>query len=290
MPENLFKSIESRLWRGYSTMFGCTALRYWHSFKAMATEIIAYVNITDAPYHNADHTLQVLLVGQTILVGHYLQHHNFTPRDWLNVMIALLCHDLGYVKGICPGDNCSANRFSTGQGDHWITLSPRSTGASLTPHHVSRGQMFVYHHFSEHLLLDIDVVLACIEHTRFPVPSEPGYQTTDDLPGLCRAADLIGQLSDPDYLKKLSLLFCEFKETGTSAAMGYASVADLRANYPHFYWCVVYPLIQPALRCLAVTTEGRRVIARLFTNVYLVELEQSSSDTPQMNLKRAIAP
>jgi hypothetical protein len=240
----------------------------------------------DAPYHNADHTLQVLLVGQTILEGCHLQHHNLTPQDWLNVMVALLCHDIGYVRGICPGDDCSAKRYVTGQEDDWVTLSPRSTDASLTPYHVSRGQLFVRNRLAEQPLIDIDVVVDCIEHTRFPVPPEAKYQTTSDLPGLCRAADLLGQLSDSDYLKKLSSLFCEFAETGTNAAMGYKSVADLRASYPHFYWSVVYPLVQTALRYLAVTTKGRRVIARLFTNVYLVELEQSWSDTTAMSLKQ----
>jgi hypothetical protein len=35
-------------------------------------------------------------------------------------------------------------------------------------------------------------------------------------PGLLRAADLIGQLADIDYLRKTSALFAEFSETGVS--------------------------------------------------------------------------
>ncbi|MEA5451214.1 metal-dependent phosphohydrolase [Leptolyngbya sp. CCNP1308] len=286
MSQNLFKSIEGHLWKSYSAMFGCTALGYWQSFATVANEIMPYLEVTDAPYHNADHTLQVMLVGQTILEGRYLQHHDLTPQDWLNVMVALLCHDIGYVRGICPGDDGSINHFITGQEDNWVTLTSRSTDASLTPYHVGRGQRFVRHRLAEQPLIDLDTVVACIEHTRFPVPPGAKYQTTNDLPGLCRAADLLGQLSDPDYLKKLSSLFCEFAETGTNAALGYESVADLRANYPHFYWYVVYPFIQAALRYLAVTAQGREVIARLFTNVYLVELEQSLSDAASTGVKQ----
>lgn len=63
-------------------------------------------------------------------------------------------------------------------------------------------------------------------------------------------------------------------------------MGDLRASYPHFYWYVVYPLIQPALRYLAVTAPGREVIAQLFANVYRVELEQSLSDTTSASLKQ----
>lgn len=277
MPQNFFKVVNGHLWKGYNTMFGCTALGYWHSFAAIANEIVPCLQVTNAPYHNADHTLQVLLVGQTILEGRYLQHHDLTPQDWLNAMVALLCHDIGYVRGICHGDDCSTNHFMTGRENDWVKLSPRSTDASLAPYHVSRGQMFVTYRLANEHLIDIGTVVACIEHTRFPVPTESQYQTTGDLPGLCRAADLLGQLSDLDYLKKLSSLFCEFAEIGTNVTMGYESVADLRANYPHFYWHVVYPLVQAALRYLAVTPRGRQVITRLFTNVYLVELEQSLS-------------
>ncbi|PSN13907.1 metal-dependent phosphohydrolase [filamentous cyanobacterium CCT1] len=286
MPQQLFETVSRQLWKGYNAMFGCTAPGYWQSFTAIAGEVMPHLQATNAPYHNADHTLQVLLVSQTILEGRHLQHHDLTPQDWLNAMIALLCHDIGYIRGICPGDDCSTNHFITGQENDWVKLSPHSTDAGLTPYHVSRGQRFVCHRLANEPLIDLNTVIACIEHTRFPVPAEAQYQTTDNLPGLCRAADLLGQLSDSDYLKKLSSLFCEFAETGTNAAMGYESVAALRANYPHFYWHTVYPLVHPSLRYLAVTPKGRRVITRLFTNVYLVELEQSFSN-PNIPTSRA---
>ena len=51
-----------------------------------------------------------------------------------------------------------------------------------------------------------------------------------------RAADLIGQLADTNYLRKQTALFDEFRETGMSNKLGYNSVADLRANYPDFFW------------------------------------------------------
>jgi hypothetical protein len=49
-----------------------------------------------------------------------------------------------------------------------------------------------------------------------------------------RAADLIGQLADINYLRKTSALFSEFRETGISTKLNFNSAADLRANYPHF--------------------------------------------------------
>src|ERR1700731_3981926 len=58
----------------------------------------------------------------------------------------------------------------------------------------------------------------------------------DDFPGLLRAADLIGQLADINYLRKTAALFNEFRETGISTKLNFNSAADLRANYPHFFW------------------------------------------------------
>lgn len=48
-------------------------------------------------------------------------------------------------------------------------------------------------------------------------------------PGLVQAADLIGQLSDPRYLKKISALFYEFQETGFNST---GMVFILRAKMP----------------------------------------------------------
>jgi hypothetical protein len=73
------------------------------------------------------------------------------------------------------------------------------------------------------------------EHTRFPIPGEEQHAATDDFPGVLRAADLVGQLADINYLRKTAALFHEFHETGTSKLLKYSSAADLRANYPRFF-------------------------------------------------------
>jgi hypothetical protein len=52
---------------------------------------------------------------------------------------------------------------------------------------------------------------------------------------LLRAADLIGQLGDPHYLRKTNALFYEFEEIGLNRQLGYESPADLIDKYPQFY-------------------------------------------------------
>ena len=44
---------------------------------------------------------------------------------------------------------------------------------------------------------------------------------------LLRAADLIGQFGDPNYMRKSNALFCEFEEIGLNKTLGYNTPADV---------------------------------------------------------------
>jgi hypothetical protein len=90
---------------------------------------------------------------------------------------------------------------------------------------------------------------------------------------LLRAADLIGQLGDPHYLKKSNALYYEFEEIGLNKQLGYDSPSDLVDKYPQFYWNRVAPHIQAGIRYLNVTSNGRRRIAGLYSNVFRAEHE-----------------
>ena len=226
---------------------------------------------SDAPYHDLNHTIMVTLVGQEILRGRHISVGGVTPREWLHFIVSLLCHDIGYVRGICQGDgdgqyviNLAGDRVSVPEG---------STDAAMTPYHVARSKLFVRERFGKVALTHLNTIEieANIEHTRFPVPKDEEHAPTDDLPGLLRAADLIGQLADINYLRKTAALFSEFRETGMSDVLKYSSPSDLRAKYPDFFWQVVRPYIGDALRYLRVTQEGQMWIATLYAHVFSME-------------------
>ncbi|ETX03164.1 MAG: metal-dependent phosphohydrolase [Candidatus Entotheonella factor] len=232
----------------------------------MALELIAS---SDALYHNVEHTLMVTLVGQEILKGKHLREGGVEPCDWLHFMLSLLCHDLGYIRGVCRED-CEGV-YTTGGADEMITLPPGATDAALTPYHVDRGKRFVYERFGGHDIINADVIAANIERTRFPVPNDADHQGTTDYPGLVRAADLIGQLADPHYLRKIPALFYEFQETGVHAQLGLSTPHDLRKDYPAFFWNVAYRYLRDSLRYLSWTQEGNQWIANLYAHVFAVE-------------------
>jgi hypothetical protein len=62
--------------------------------------------------------------------------------------------------------------------------------------------------------LDLPQIEINIEHTRFPVPDDEAHESTDDFPGLVRAADLIGQLADINYLRKQPRYSTNFAKPG----------------------------------------------------------------------------
>lgn len=260
--------------------------RTYGGFKKDYQEILAWAgsmameNIanSDALYHNVEHSILVTLVGQEILRGKHIKQGGVTPEDWLHFIISLLCHDIGYVKGVCRQDRDHERLYATGKDGNMVHLPSGSSDAALTPYHVDRGKLFIDERFGQHKLIDAQIIKRNIELTRFPVPNQEDHKDTNHYPGLLRASDLIGQLSDPRYLKKISALFYEFEETGANKAMGFHTPGDLRDSYSQFFWNAVYPFIQDALGYLSLTQEGKQIIANLYCNVFVVEHKTVNSN------------
>ena len=232
---------------------------------AVAETALAAIGRSDALYHNVEHTTHVTLVGLQILRAKQEREQNVAPETWCNTAIALLCHDIGYVRGLCRADTSQA--LATGTDGPLFKASAGASDAVLMPIHVNRGKRFIEEQFSDSPLVDIAFVNACIERTRFPVPDDPWYAQTTDYPGLVRAADLIGQLSDPRYLNKLAAIFYEFEEIGFNNAMGYVRPGDLLSAYPGFFDKSVAPYIKPAVDYLTRTAEGRDILLHLHANL-----------------------
>jgi hypothetical protein len=229
---------------------------------------LAAIGGSNAPYHDADHTVLATRAGQAILEGLHLSGRALTPEAWGHFTIALLFHDIGYVRGICRGDR--GNRAATGNGDELIEIPAESTDAALSRYHVDRSLKFIEERFGKEFdtqgVLRAGVISGYVEMTRFPFP--PGErENADPLAELIRAADLIGQLGDPRRRQKCAALFREFEEIGLNARLGYQSPADIIRDTAGFYRKAAAPRIQKALACLRLTREGSKWIAHLQANV-----------------------
>ncbi|NEP12181.1 MAG: metal-dependent phosphohydrolase [Symploca sp. SIO1A3] len=271
--EVIIDAFVDRLKIGYHRTYGGLNPNYPDIIAWAGNMALENIANSDALYHNVEHTIFVTLVGEEILRGKHIREGGVTPEDWLHSIISLLCHDIGYVKGVCTQDRHHERLYATGIDEMMVSLPFGSTDASLTPYHVDRGKLFIAERFGNHTLINSQVIQENIELTRFPVPADEDHQDTTNYPGLVRAADLIGQLSDPRYLQKISALFYEFEENNSNKALGYQNPGDLRRNYPGFYWNVVYPYIKEAFQYLELTQQGKQILANLHSNVFRVEHE-----------------
>jgi hypothetical protein len=192
-----------------------------------------------------------------------------TEDDWLHFIIAALTHDVGYLRGICRGDTAE-QQVIDGRGNT-IPIPRGASDAYLAPYHVFRSKAVVIERFAGHPFIDGERIASAIELTRFPIPNDDDHGETDTEAGLLRAADLIGQLADPLYPRKINALFYEFDETGVAEKLGYATPADLAEQYPRFFWTNVEPYIRDAQRHLEQTIEGRQWLAQLYSNVFVIQ-------------------
>jgi hypothetical protein len=253
--------------------FGSSDARLVEIVQSAARLAIDCIGNSDALYHNVEHTMLVTLAGYDILRGRRLLKET-NASDFAHVIIACLCHDIGYVRGILDGD--SADGYVIDAKGNKAKLPRGSSDAALLPYHVDRSKLFVIDRLAKMEMLDATRIARAIEFTRFPC--SPSTIDNDSQEGmLVRAADLIGQLGDPHYLRKANALYCEFEEVGMNKQLGYASPADLTERYPQFYWSNISPHIQEAIRYLNVTSSGRQWIDSLYSNLFRAERELSLS-------------
>ena len=226
---------------------------------------------SDALYHNVEHTMLVTLAGHDILRGRAL-HSHMTADDYAHVIIACLLHDIGYVRGLFRDDD--ADGFVIDADGGKVTLPRGSSDAGLMAHHVDRSKLYVMRRIEGIAGLDSRRIADAIEGTRFPPAA--GQQYGEEA-SIVRAADFIGQLGDPNYLRKANALYHEFEEVGINRQLGYDSPADIVNRYPQFYWDSVAPHIQTEIRYLNKTSSGRQWIANLYSNVFRAERDISLS-------------
>jgi hypothetical protein len=265
LPELATDALEDFLRSSMRRWFGASQPSMAEIVPGAARLALECIGNSDALYHNVEHTLLVALAGHDILHGRAL-HTQVTADDYAHVIIACLTHDIGYVRGLFTEDG--EDGFVVDASGEKVTLPRGSSDAALMPHHVDRSKLYVMNRIEGMADLDGKRIAHAIEGTRFP-PLEG--QQFDEEASMVRAADFIGQLGDPNYIRKANALYHEFEEVGVNRQLGYESPADIVHLYPQFYWNNVAPHIQTEIGYLNTTSSGREWIANLYANVFRAE-------------------
>lgn len=275
LPELAADSLEEFLGDYMRRRWGFSHGPFVEIVTAAARIAMECIGTSDALYHNIEHTMLVTLAGHDIMRGRGL-YTQVTAEDYAHIIVACLAHDIGYVRRLFKEDG--EDGFVIDAAGTRITLQRGASDASLMPHHVDRSKLYMTHRLESILPLDKERILQAIEGTRFP-PLEG--QQYDEEASIVRAADFIGQLGDPNYIRKANALYCEFEEVGINRQLGYDSPADIIERYPQFYWDSVAPHIQTEIGYLNRTSSGRQWIANLYANVFRAEREISLSGPQQ---------
>jgi hypothetical protein len=258
------------LTRDFRRIFGSAHDEVAERLGSAARATIECLAGSDALYHNYEHTLQVTMVGRDILQG-MMVSRRIEPADYSHLIAACLFHDIGYVRGVLSGD--TETEFVIDRKGKKITLPRGASDAALMPYHVDRSKLFALERLAKTPNIDASRVAEAIEMTRFPVPREP-ERTSGLEPKLVQAADFIGQLGDPLYLRKANALYYEFEETGMNRQLGYSSPADIIEKYPAFFWNSVSMHLDDGIKYLNMTASGRQWIANLHHHILCAERAQ----------------
>ena len=272
VPELAAEALGSYLALHLSRRFGSTHAALIELIPSVARLSLECIGNSDALYHNVEHTMLVTLAGYDIMKGKSLLTST-SATDYAHLIVACLLHDIGYVRGILNGD--SEDGYVVDASGRRTKLPRGASDAALYPCHVERSKLYVMDRIAKSELLDASRIARAIEFTRFPCAETEDPEHEEG--SLVRAADLIGQLGDPHYLRKANALYYEFEECGMNKQLGYDSPADLTDLYPKFYFNNVSNRIQTAIRYLNVTSSGRQWISSLYSNVFRAERDLSLS-------------
>jgi len=278
IPELVAQALGSFLTSETKSRFGSSDARLAEILPFAARLTLDCIGNSDALYHNIEHSMLVTLAGHDILMGRQMLRAT-TTGDYANFILACLTHDIGYVRGILQGDDTES--YVADLSGRRVHLPRGSSDAALAPYHVDRSKLFVTERLDGTEEVDASRIARAIEYTRFPYTSSSNDDLIEEEGLLLRAADLIGQLGDPNYLRKANALFYEFEEIGLNKTLGYDTPADVVYKYPQFYWKNVAPQIQTAIRYLNVTSSGRQWIASLYGNVFRAERDLNLSGPQQ---------
>jgi hypothetical protein len=190
----------------------------------------------DVRYHDIEHTLQATLCLARLLRGRHraAAQPALTAHACELVLIAVLLHDIGYLKT-------------------WDDVE--GTGAKYTAIHVARSKAFARTFLLERGFTEGDIgavqsMIACtgVDVSPQAIPFRNGLERT--LGFALATADLLGQMADPLYEAKLPLLFAEFAEAAAfapaplSPSLAFANVEALTRNTPAFWDRFARPRIE----------------------------------------------
>ena len=186
----------------------------------------------DTAYHDLEHTLQATLCWVHLFISRHASGAlpAFDAHDFHVGLVAILMHDLGYLKE-------RHDDFGTGAKYTFVheRRSCEIAHICLEEKGWSRRDIFVVSH-----------LISCTG-PRAIIDAIPFYSRRDKVLGqMVCTADYLGQMSDPRYVDKLPALWREFEESDNFREIPlenrlFKSFRQMLVGTPSFWQSVVLP-------------------------------------------------
>ena len=115
----IIEAVTNRLGAQFRYVFGPADPKHQLAIATAVRLVLERTSLSDALYHDVEHTVMVTLLGTEILRGREIAGR-VTAEDWLHMTVALLCHDVGYVRGACRGDTATEAVINAGGRDRCL--------------------------------------------------------------------------------------------------------------------------------------------------------------------------
>ena len=213
-------------------------------------------NACNTKYHNLLHTLNIFLTTTRLLDGYNLKENKLPERLAVNLLKASLLHDTGFIQ------------------EKWDI---EGTGAKHTQSHVGRSIAFVVKNRGDFAVSkeDVDVISKMIRCTELKdsikkIPFSSGEEKIAGI--ILGTADILGQMSDREYLERLLFLYNEMKEAGMH---GYATEFDMIKVTLKLYEAVKKRLNNSYNKIYSYAEEHFSRRFNIFKNLYIEALEKN---------------
>jgi hypothetical protein len=209
----------------------------------------------NSEYHDLRHTLSVVLAVARLTDGYNLERAPLPERLFLDLLLATCLHDTGYIQ------------------ESWDT---EGTGAKYASRHEERSIAFMERHQGQFGVPpeDLPVLVRFIRATDLKQPfAEIPFSGAQerDAAALLATADLLGQMSDRDYLEKLLFLYYEFKEAGIP---GFQTEYDVLRKTGDFYMMARQRLKSSYLSMYALARAHFRARQGVDANLYMIAISR----------------
>ncbi|MCP4134049.1 MAG: hypothetical protein GY754_23965 [bacterium] len=216
IPETIFREVYKLFCYHYKPSSFSGVAKTFYQVTRLFNGLFPGYKACNTGYHDLEHTLETFLAAARLLDGYNLSYEKIPVETAINLLIAALLHDSGYIQELSE---------------------TKGTGARFTQVHVQRSITFLNENHSRlniapEKLYSIKRLIQSTDHT---INFDTIYFDSSNehaAAAILATADLLGQMGNRSYLEKLSLLYSEFSEAKIS---GFSGKLDFYRNSLSFY-------------------------------------------------------